>query len=662
MIAISDGTVQATPTKVLTESLAISDTLTKSTTLSLTESLAISDTFTKSSAKSLPEMIAISDGTVQATPTKILTESVAISDVANARIITKTLTETVAMPVGFSHKVDTTTTMIIEPAGTATAQVSTDISMTLTLPTGGTSTVTPTSVSSPTSNGGAISFLGNVVDLTLASGSCATGCEITFTFTDANLTDAGISSPSEVVIFRDSEEDGTFVALPTTLVDGAPSPYKVSATTFSTSFFGAGKAAAAPSSGPSGPSGGGAASGGHRTGTGPSGAGAGVGGILEPVEPTIPTIDAVAPKIFDVKFQLGNGTKILSSDTTSEYVNYQPMSVYSIVDSPTPIKRAELRFIKIEQQFSEYTGIVMDVKPLQVSNTTYIITGTIPQRLIEGPAITYWIHILTEEIKTQDSEKYTIGVKPDYSVNGNLELDINRNRAEGTTTRPTTYFTNEADEPVYGTISLIADGKIVYTSPGQLFDVGETAVTLEWKTPNLDQVSSHQIQAKAEFYDKSFETESSTIHTFPATRTVSLSQASTIEIITDKDGNTVATPNLLYASFKDEGNMRYRVIAPDGICVIGGSEECLITQSTVGLPGSLKSVTIDNQIYRVRYLGPANPLERFSITSIDPILGQWQVEIDSEDGLIPQAHAMKDAFFKIKYRAQPTPFVSESSS
>ncbi|MGH9910497.1 MAG: hypothetical protein ACRD32_07640, partial [Nitrososphaerales archaeon] len=276
----------------------------------------------------MSETVTISD-VVNARLTGVsLTESVAISAVVNARTTVKSLTETVAMLVGSSYKVGTTTTMIIDPAATATALISSDISMTLTLPPGGTSTVTPTSVSSPTSNGGAITFVGDVVDLTLVSGSCAAGCEITFTFTDANLTDAGISSPSEVVIFRDSEEDGTFVALPTTLSDDAPSPYKVSATTFSNSFFGAGRAAAAPGSGPSGPSGGGSSGGGGsgggggRTGVGPAGGASGLGGMVEePTPVTVPKDEAL--KIFDVKFQLGNGTKISSSETTNEYVNHQ---------------------------------------------------------------------------------------------------------------------------------------------------------------------------------------------------------------------------------------------------------------------------------------------------------------------------------------------------
>jgi hypothetical protein len=549
--------------------------------------------------------------------------------------------------------------LLVHAGGTVTIPISTTMSMQLMSPvTSGTGTAIPVSIAAPTSGTSTLSFLGSIMDITLTSVSCATGCPITFTFTDADLSAAGILSPSEVVIFRDSQEDGTFDALTTTLTDGAPSPYTVSATTFSTSLFGAGKATAAPSSGPSpGPSSaGGDGGGGGRTGIGSSG---GFGGILAPGEPTILPIDPAAPKIFDVKFQLGNSTKIRSSETTVEYVNYQSMSVSAIADSITPLKRAELRFIKLGQSLDQYTAIVMDIKPLQISNTTYTVSGTIPQRLMEGPAIVYWIHVLNEAVKVVDSDKYTIGVKPNYSADGNLEFDIIRNRAEGTTARPIAYFTNEVGKPVYGTISIVADGKIVYISPARLFDVGQTAVKLEWKIPRLGELVSHQIQTKAEFYGKSFESETTMLNAFPATKTMSLFESSKIELITDKDGKAVASPVILYSSFKDEGNMRYRVIAPDGTCVIGGSEECLVKESTIGQRGNLESVTIGDQILRVRYSGPDNPLERFSITSVDPILGQWYVEIDSEGGIVPQAHAMKDTFLKIKYRATETPFVSE---
>ena len=34
--------------------------------------------------------------------------------------------------------------------------------------------------------------------------------------------------------------------------------------------------------------------------------------------------------------------------------------------------------------------------------------------------------------------------------------------------------------------------------------------------------------------------------------------------------------------------------------------------------------------FRVRYSGTNDTLERFSITSVDPIVGTWKVEIDSD--------------------------------
>jgi hypothetical protein len=328
------------------------------------------------------------------------------------------------------------------------------------------------------------------------------------------------------------------------------------------------------------------------------------------------------------------------------------------VNSLTAIKRVELRLINIQDTVTDYTAIVMDVQPLSISDTTYIVSGTIPQRLMQGPAVTYWIHVLNEATKVTDSDKYTIGVAPDYSVDGNIELEIVRNRAEGTIGKPLAYFTNTSDKPIYGTVSLVIDGEIVHTSAPQLFTSGETKLELILEAPVVGYVKERDAYAKAEFYGDSIETGKVTVYTFPATKIVSLSKPSEIESIKNKDGSTIATPTVLYASLKDHQNIRYRVITPDGTCVIGGSQECHVSESTTGLPGNFKSVAIGNQIYRVRYSGSENPLERFSITSIDPIVGQWTVEIDSEDGLVPQAHAMKDQSFKVKYRAQETQFVS----
>lgn len=101
--------------------------------------------------------------------------------------------------------------------------------------------VAPTDVQNPTTNGFAISFLAEVLTIKInPPDACITGCKITFTFDDNHLSSTGISDPSQVVIYQDSNEDGTFVPLPTILIDDAPSPYTVLATITSTSFFGIG--------------------------------------------------------------------------------------------------------------------------------------------------------------------------------------------------------------------------------------------------------------------------------------------------------------------------------------------------------------------------------------------------------------------------------------
>jgi len=369
-------------------------------------------------------------------------------------------------------------------------------------------------------------------------------------------------------------------------------------------------------------------------------------------------VDLSAPKIFNVKFQIGNETKVLSSDVTNQYVNSQSMKVSSIIDSPTSPDRAELRFVKLGDDPTKYVAVKMDVTPLQISNTTYIVSGTIPKEMMQSPAISYWIHVENQAGKSSDSETYSVGVKPSYSVSGKLEVDILTARAEGTTTKPIAYFTNTG-MPVFGTVSLVVDNKTVYTSPPQLFGAGQTAVALQWKTVTLGYVKNHQVFAKYNGYDNSIDTNAITVTTFPGTMTVPISEPVNISNI--QQNNTIAVPLILHSSFKNqEGDLQYQVTAPDGTCVIGPSDNCLVTHSTIG-QGNFKSVTIGDQIYRVRYSGPEDPLERFSITSVDPIVGQWKVEIVSTNGLIPSAHAAQDVFLQVKYRAENTSFVTISS-
>jgi hypothetical protein len=361
-------------------------------------------------------------------------------------------------------------------------------------------------------------------------------------------------------------------------------------------------------------------------------------------------IDLSTPKIFGVKFQIGNNTKTLSSDVTNQYVDSQSMTVYSIIDTPTSPDRVELRFVKLGDDITKYVAVKMNVTPLQISNTTYIISGMIPKEMMQSPAITYWIHVENNAGKISDSDQYFIGVKPSYSSQGKLEVDILPARAEGTTVRSAAYFTNTG-MPVFGTISLVADGNVVYTSPPQLFGAGQTVVGLIWKTSTFGYVKSHQVFAKYNGYNDSINTNTVTVTTFPGTKTLSISQPVNIGVI-QQNNKTIAIPLALHSSFKHkEDNLRYQVTAPDGTCVIGPSDNCLVTHSTTG-QAYFKSVTIGDQVYRVRYYGSENLLERFTITSVDSITGDWKVDIVSSNGFVPTAHATQDVFMQVKYRAQ----------
>jgi hypothetical protein len=57
-----------------------------------------------------------------------------------------------------------------------------------------------------------------------------------------------------------------------------------------------------------------------------------------------------------------------------------------------------------------------------------------------------------------------------------------------------------------------------------------------------------------------------------------------------------------------------------------------------------------DQTLRVRYSGADNALERFSITSIDPIIDQWTISLEAEDEILQEAHATTEPIIKIKYR------------
>jgi len=159
-----------------------------------------------------------------------------------------------------------------------------------------------------------------------------------------------------------------------------------------------------------------------------------------------------------------------------------------------------------------------------------------------------------------------------------------------------------------------------------------------------------------EVYDQSYITSKATLHTFVRTQIIPITEQSFIEPITDEIGNTIARPALLYASNPESG--KFRVVAPDGTCVIG--QGCLVEQSTLKHRGAIDSVILDGQIFRVRYSGSDSPLERFSITSLDSVLGEWAITIESQSSEF-MAEAAGDVSIKVKYRAERSPLVTVTS-
>jgi hypothetical protein len=365
-------------------------------------------------------------------------------------------------------------------------------------------------------------------------------------------------------------------------------------------------------------------------------------------EDTTSPVSSSAPKIFDVKFQTGNGTQH-RSETESEfsYVDKQNLNISAIVDAQTPLTRSELRMITMGQPQEEYVAIKMNVESLPISNSTYVISTTIPSYLMQEPAISYWIHIIDEDQNEAESKQYNIGVKPTSVGDVSLEMDIPSVKQSSSIVSPQ-LFANNNDMPSYGIVSLIVNGEIV-SKKSHLFTTGQTIVDLEWKSPHVDEHVIYDVMASVDLYDKSISTQSAKLHIYPKTIAMLASDMKSLELVTEND-TILADPALIYASNTVDQNLRFRVLAPNGECLIGVSEECAIHDSTANQRGGLASIEYEDQIIRVRYSGPDSPLERFSITSIDPILEHWTVSLETSDEIVPQAQAMKDLSVKVKYR------------
>lgn len=323
------------------------------------------------------------------------------------------------------------------------------------------------------------------------------------------------------------------------------------------------------------------------------------------------------------------------------------MEISAIIDSKSPLKRVELGTITLGQTDDEYIAIKMNIEDLLVSPTSYLVSATIPSFLMQDPAIAYWIHVIDEELAEVESAHYTMGVEPIVSPDVSLELDIPSIKQSSSIVRPSLYINND-QSPAYGIVSLIVDGKII-SEKAQFFDNGQTKVSFDWKVPSSQELSSHKLQGKVDLYGTSKITDSAVMYSHPQTISISAYEMQTLQTI-EKDGNIISEPVLLYASDSRNDELKFRVTAPNGQCIIGTSDECSVQDSTRENRGGLQSVPYDDQTLRVKYSGADSTFERFSITSIDPLIGDWTVTLETEEGLIPQAQAGKDLDVKIKHK------------
>ena len=210
-------------------------------------------------------------------------------------------------------------------------------------------------------------------------------------------------------------------------------------------------------------------------------------------------------------------------------------------------------------------------------------------------------------------------------------------------------------------VSIVADGQVVSKRP-YLLQPGENELRLLWSVPEIDNATSYDVQGRVDIYDDdTYVTSSVRVDTYVRTQATPINET-TFELVTNIEGDVIARPALIYASDSTfDENLRFRVTASDGTCIIGGSSDCKVGESTAYNRGGLTTVDIDGQVLRVKYSGDQSTLERFSITSFDPILGNWKVELESADGIVPFAHAQDEVLMKIQYRGEKSPVVTVSS-
>ena len=303
----------------------------------------------------------------------------------------------------------------------------------------------------------------------------------------------------------------------------------------------------------------------------------------------------------------------------------------------------------------------MKVKQSTVSNTLYQFTGEIPSTMLVEPNMKYWISVRNIDGKIQESPKFTIGVKPDYPVNAAIQLTTKKNEAMGETLRSSIRVFTQAEGPVFGTLYLLADGETVFEQT-DVFKPGEVVLNVPWTIPKDITKSTFNLKAGIQIYDKVFETKRTTLNVFQPKLSLLLDDVIEMNPITDVEGNIIAWPTQMYSSSIVD-SVRFKIISPEGICVVGQSDDCKIKDRTRSHKGNFESIIINDQVFRVSYSGPDNILERFSIKTVDPIIGSWSIQLEmGEKDPVPLAHAIENTRLKVFYEEKELVITVSSSN
>ncbi|MDE1862444.1 MAG: hypothetical protein KGI33_05990 [Thaumarchaeota archaeon] len=363
---------------------------------------------------------------------------------------------------------------------------------------------------------------------------------------------------------------------------------------------------------------------------------------------------AQSPVIFGVATQVDNATGLSSG--TMQYADNNTVSVYAYVKSNSTIQDAQIRFSPMSQNATGYDSNNMTISSFG-NHTVYFVNGTLLPRDLSSPATTYWVWVRDSNGLVSDSAPYLVAVTPTYAVNASLSLEARSSTPEGEQTNPMVYVTNNSTGPIYGPISLVANGTSVSQSPPILFNTGRSAVQLAWTPSKMYHNVIYHLSARGEFYGKVIGTGNATIATFPEFNVTTLAGLGVLGPINDSAGNTIGEPAGLFSSFENTGNYTYLVYSPDGTCIIGQEQACLV--KGMAIAGNASNITLAGQKYTVEYTGPETAMQRISVQSTQLMLGLWKIGIERSG--VEQNDLNARVMVRVAYSGEGLPYNITSS-